>query len=107
MRGLSPRGSIIARSDFITSIALSTAVVAFDTPAGARDAIFGATGNFAISYGTTSAVFPAATSTAGSTGSEINPLARDFGSTANTTGGSVVGTTAGGFLTIAWYSNGG
>lgn len=98
---------VITPPDNVATVALSTTPVAIDVPAAVQMVNFGATGNFAVAYGTTVCVFPAASTTVGSTaGCEINPSARALGSTAVTTGITVVGTSAGGFLTASFYSKG-
>lgn len=107
MRGFGPQGRVPARPDFVTSCLLTTTAQAFDVPAGGRFVSFAGTTNFAVTWGTTSAIFPAATSTAGTTGAEINPLTRDVGSTLSTTGFSMVGAAAGGLVTMTWWGPGG
>lgn len=94
-------------SDTIQVCALTTSAQAFDTPTGAGYVSFGANANFAVGFGFATAVFPTTTSTIGSTANpEINPTSRNVGSTADTTGISVCGSSIGGMLTISWYGRG-
>ena len=105
--------NIISPASAFATIALSTTPQQVDLIPFCQVVSFGATANFGVTYGSSSAVFPAASTTIGATQSssaavaEINPTSRNLQSTSATTGLCVIGTTAGGFLSIAMYSRGG
>lgn len=78
---------------------------AFDTPAGGRYVAFSANVDFWIAYGTTGVTIPTTNNVAqSSTGAELNPTARNFGSSQATTGFSLIAASAG-VVNMAWYGN--
>jgi hypothetical protein len=80
---------ILSCPNFVQSFVLSSGVAqAFDTPTGAGYVAFSMNSDVWVSYGSTSATVPAASST-GSSGSELNPTVRNIGSTASCTGISI------------------
>lgn len=95
----------IAASPDTIGIAVLVAATgqAFDVPAGAGFVSFGADCNFIARYGSTSAQVPTSSSTAGSTSGEVNPTARNIGSTQSCTGISLISATSG-IVTMSWYS---
>lgn len=99
------QGDILSSPDFVTNVVLSSGVgQAFDVPTGARVCVFAFNQDFWARYGSTNAAAPSSSSTVGSStlASELNPTARDIGSTVNTTGISVYSDSAA-KGSIAWY----
>lgn len=108
--GLLRPANIVQPSSAVATILLSTTPQQIDNIPFGQVVAFGATANFGVSYGTTVATFPAASTTSASTAAgatEINPTVRNLQSTSVTSGITVIGTTAGGFLTAAFYTRGG
>jgi hypothetical protein len=102
--GLLHERDIIGVSDTVTTVVLTSGTgQAFDTPTGARFALFSFNVDLWAAYGSTGAVSPGASSTAGSTKIELNPTMRHIVSTADCTGVSVYSDLTG-KGTIAWYS---
>lgn len=75
---------------------------AFDVPADAGYVVFGANVDFFAAYGSTAASVSTASSTAGI--SELNPTARNLGSTQACTGISVISAAAG-IVTMSWFKH--
>lgn len=108
--GLLRPANIVQPSSAVATIALSTTPQQIDNIPFGQVVTFGATANFGVSYGTTVAVFPSSSTTSASTAggaTEINPTVRNIMSAQVTTGITVIGTTAGGFLTASFYTRGG
>lgn len=90
-----PTPSILQFPDFIQAVVLSSGVgQAFDVPTGMGYVGFSMNADFWVRYGSTAASVPSTSSTSGSTNSELNPTYRNVGSTAATTGISLVADTA-------------
>lgn len=98
--------NIIQFADFVETCLLTTSQQAFDIPTGAGFVSFGCNGNYAVLFGSTAVVWPAATST-NSSGAEINPTMRALASTLDCTGFSVISSSAGPVLSISFYGKGG
>jgi len=96
---------ILRAPNYVNTAVLSSGVgQAFDVPAGCQFVFFGANCDFHVKYGSTAAALPTSSLSTGS-GNEINPTARNIGSSNATTGLSVItGTTGGGFVTMSWYT---
>ena len=95
--------SILSSPDFVQSVALSSGVgQAFDTPAGMSYVLFSMDTNFWVRYGSTAASVPTTSSTAGTTNAELNPTARNIGSTQACTGISIVSSAAC-VGSLSWY----
>lgn len=78
--------NILPTPDYVMPIALSSGTgVTVSPPAGAAIASFAFNTDFWATYGTTSAISPSSVSS-GSSGAELNPTVRNFGSTTITTG---------------------
>ncbi len=76
---------------------------AFDVPAGAGYVAFSFPSDFWVKFGSTGVVIPTSSTTAGSTSPELNPTARNIGSSAGCTGISLISaTTQAG--SISWYA---
>ena len=100
-----PTNSILGFPDFVQSVVLTSGTgQAFDTPTGMAYAVFAMSNDFWVKYGSTGAVVPTTSSTAAS-GPELNPTARNVGSTATTTGISIISDYAA-KGSIAWYKAG-
>ena len=85
-----PQFSMLSAPDVVQPIVLAANTgQAFDVPAGHSFVLFSLNADFYARYGSTSAQVPTTTST-GSTGSELNPTARNIGSTASCTGISII-----------------
>lgn len=105
--GIRDSGAILASPDYVQPIVLATGTSnaqAIDTPAGSGYAIFSFNQDFWVRFGSTAATAPSTTGLSSqSSGSELNPTARNFGSTLGCTGISI----ASEYVTkgsIAWYS---
>ena len=84
-------GDVLNFPDFTQAVVLSSGVgAAFDTPTGMGFVAFAMNQDFWVTYGSTAAAVPSTSSTSGSTNSELNPTMRRIGSTASTTGISLV-----------------
>lgn len=89
--GIKNSQEILTPSNYRQSVVLSSGVgQAFDVPAGAGFVAFAMDQNFWVQYGSTGAVVPSSSSTAGSTNSELNPTARNLSSTLACTGISLI-----------------
>lgn len=75
---------------------------AFDVPTGAGYVTFSASVDFWVRYGSTAASIPTTSSTGSSTNAELNPTARNVGSTLSCTGVSVISASTG-YLTMNWF----
>lgn len=104
--GLLHPTEIIAVSDTVQQAVLVGGTgQAFDVPSGARYCSFAPSLalDFWVRYGSTAASIPTTSSTGSSTNSELNPTTRNIGSTAMTTGISLVAASAG-YVTISWWN---
>ena len=73
-------GQILGFPDFVQAVVLvANTGQAFDTPAGMGSVLFSMNADFYARYGSTAAAVPTTSSTA-ATGSELNPTARNIGS---------------------------
>lgn len=98
-----PTPSILQKPDITQSVVLSSGVgQAFDVPAGMGYAGFSMNADFWVRYGSTAAVVPTTSSSAGTTSAELNPTYRNLSSTAGTTGFSMV-SDFGAKGSINWY----
>ena len=98
------RGQIPATPDYVQAVSLSSGVgQAFDIPAGMGYVGFSMNADFWAKYGSTAALVPSTSTTAGSSTPELNPTIRDFGSSLGCTGISLVSDFAckG---SLSWYS---
>lgn len=103
--GLLHPTEIIVSPDYVQqAVLVANTGQAFDVPTGAHYCSFAASQSvdFWVRYGSTAASIPTTSSTGSSTNAELNPTARNIGSTAATTGLSVIAGSAG-YLTISWY----
>lgn len=99
------QGDILSSPDFVQNVVLAANTgQAFDTPAGARVVVFAMDSDFWVRYGSTNAAIPTSSSTVGSStwAAELNPTARDIGSTVNTTGISIISASAA-KGSLAWF----
>lgn len=88
--GINNTDEIMQAPDFVQAVVLASSVgQSFDTPAGAGFVVFSFSDNYWVRYGSTTAGLPSSSSTAGSSTSELNPTARNIGSTASCTGISI------------------
>lgn len=86
-----PTPSILLTPDYTQAVVLSSGVnQAFDVPTGMGYVGFSMNNDFWAKYGSTAAVVPSSSSTAGSSTPELNPTYRNFGSTQGCTGISLV-----------------
>ena len=102
--GIRNVSEILASPDTYTNVVLAAGTgQAFDVPSGAGLVGFSFNTDIWVRYGSTSAQVPTTSqSSASSTGSELNPTIRNFGSTLGCTGISIVSAGAGaGSLT--WF----
>lgn len=96
--------SVLPFSDFIQPVVLAAGVgQAFDVPAGMGFVAFSMDQDFWTKYGSTSAIVPAASTTAASTAGELNPTIRNLGSTASCTGISLI-SASDSKGSLAWYA---
>lgn len=104
--GLLHPQEIIATPALVQSAALTANTPqTFDAPTGARFAVFASNVDFVASYGSTGAALPTTTSTASSSAqSELNPTARNIGSTFACTGITINAATSG-YFSVSWYGN--
>lgn len=94
---------VVPFSDTVQQAVLVAATgQAFDTPTGAGFVVFSSNVDFFVRYGSTAASVPSTSSTGSSTTSEMNPTARNVGSTLGCTGISLIAASAG-IVTMAWY----
>jgi len=103
--GLLHPTEIVASPDYVQQAVFAAAVgQAFDVPAGAHYCSFSPSFgiDFWVRYGSTAASIPTTSSTGSSTNAELNPSARNVGSTAATTGISIISATTG-YCTISWW----
>ena len=89
--GIRNTNEILTPSNFRQSVVLSSGVgQAFDVPTGAGIVAFAFDQPFWVQYGSTGAIVPSSSSTAGSTNSEYSPTVRNLSSTLACTGISLV-----------------
>lgn len=103
-------GNIKQWSDYVSSVALTTSAQAFDTPAGAGFIQFSSTTPFTVKFGSTAAAIATTSSTGGADSELIYPgqdAIRALGSTTSCTGFSILASTAGGMVSVAYYGKGG
>ena len=101
--GLQPN-TLLQVPDFVQAVVLASSVgQAFDVPAGMRYVAFSMNADFWVKYGSTAALIPSTSTTAGTSSPELNPTARDIRSTSLTTGLSIIApaATSG---SMAWYT---
>ena len=87
-----PTPAILATPAYIQAVVLATGssnAQAFDTPAGMGYVGFSMNQDFWVDYGSTAAVIPSSSTTAGSSSPELNPTYRNIGSTLSCTGISI------------------
>lgn len=103
--GLTHPQDIISTPDTVQRAVLAAGTgQAFDIPALGSYVIFGSNVDFLVRWGSTAAAVPTTSSTAVSTDlTELNPTARNVGSTADTTGFSIIAATTG-IVTMSWYT---
>lgn len=102
--GLSHPRDIILFADTVQQAVLVAATPqAFDVPTLGSYVVFGANTDFFVRWGSTQASVPTTSSTGSSTNSELNPTARNIGSTLDCTGYSIVSAAAG-IVTASWYT---
>ena len=95
-------GQILGFPDFVQAVVLvANTGQAFDTPAGMGSVLFSMNADFYARYGSTAAAVPTTSSTA-ATGSELNPTARNIGSSLTTTGISLISESAA-KGSLAWF----
>lgn len=93
--GIHNSNEIMQRPDYIQAVVLASSVgQAFDLPAGAGIVGFSFPDNFWVKYGSTSALVPTTSTTAGSSSAELNPTIRNVGSTQSCTGISIISVNA-------------
>lgn len=91
--------------DYTMPVALSSGVgVTLTPPAGAGSVAFSFNTDFWATYGSTGAVSPSSVSS-GSSGAELNPTVRNFGSTRGTTGITLYADSAA-KGSVSWFMNG-
>lgn len=101
--GLSHPLDIISSPDYVQQAVLASSIgAAFDTPTGAGFVVFGSNGDFMARYGSTAASIPTTNSTGSSTNAEMNPTARNVGSTLSCTGISLIAASAC-IVTLSWF----
>lgn len=101
--GLTHPQDILAIPDYVQqAVLVANTGQAFDVPTGANYVVFGANTDFFARYGSTAASVPTTSSTGSSTNAEMNPTARNVGSTLTTTGLSLVAASAG-IVTMSWF----
>lgn len=97
-------GQILNSPSFVQAVVLASSVAqAFDVPAGMGYVNFAFNADVWAKYGSTQATIPATTSTAGTTNSELNPTARNIGSTVACTGISIISASACAG-SLSWFS---
>lgn len=94
---------VVVSSDTIQQCVFAAGTAqAFDVPPGAGYVGFSSNVDFWVRYGSTTVSIPTTSSTGSSTNAELNPIARNLGSTLSCTGYSVISASTG-YLTMAWY----
>lgn len=89
--GVKNSQEILTPSNLTQAVVLSSGVAqAFDVPTGAGFVAFAFDNSFWVKYGSTGALVPSTSSSAGTTSSELNPTARNLSSTLACTGISIV-----------------
>lgn len=102
--GLAHPQDIILYPDTVQqAVLVANTAQAFDVPTGASYVSFGANTDFFVKFGSTGASVPTTSSTGSSTNAELNPTSRNIGSTADTTGYSLIAAAAG-IVTASWYT---
>jgi hypothetical protein len=102
--GIRNTAEILATPDTYTNVVLAAGLAqAFDVPSGAGIVAFSFNTDFWVKYGSTGAQVPTTSqSSASSSGSELNPTIRNFGSTLGCTGISIVSAIAGAG-SLCWF----
>lgn len=102
--GLTHPQDVIVSPDYVQqAVLVANTGQAFDVPTGGSYVVFGSNADFMVRWGSTAASIPTTSSTGSSTNAEMNPTARNVGSTASTTGFSIIAATVG-IVTMSWYT---
>jgi len=98
--------AILTRPDFTQAVVLAAGTgQAFDVPTGMAFVAFSMDTDFWVRYGSTAAAVPSSSTTSGTTNAELNPTTRFVGSTATTSGISIVSAYACNG-SMSWYKAG-
>ena len=98
--GLLHPTDVLAAPNFINVAVLAAGTgQAFDTPSGASIVTFGASIDFYVKYGSTSAAVPTTSMSTGNANGELNPTVRNVRSS---TGLSLISASAGN-VTMSWF----
>lgn len=82
---------LLSRPDFTQAVVLAAGTGQwFETPTGMGAVIFSMDQDFWVQWGSTAAAVPSSSTTSGTTSAELNPTTRFIGSTATTSGFSIV-----------------
>jgi hypothetical protein len=95
---------IVSSPDVVQQAVLAAGTgQAFDVPTGGAYCLFSSNVDLWVRYGSTAASIPTTSSTGSSTNAELNPTARNIGSTLGCTGISIISASSG-YATMAWYT---